>query len=243
METHQRLIHCDVKGGNILLDDHWNAKVADFGFSILGPTNEQQSTIITLAAGTQGYIDPLYRMTNTLTKESDVYSFGVVLVEVFCGALCYAYSNGFVRYNLVPTWKECYEQKKLNDIIFNHPTIQPLEQSALKIFSDIAYRCLKESREDRPKMADVVTKLETAFEIQEFESSCYQDIVKSAEPPLKYKSENELTMLLSKGVLLNGRKTWFSLNKRGERCEIISIDDCLGSESKWPISKHNSRCY
>ncbi|XP_076955839.1 receptor-like protein kinase THESEUS 1 [Bidens hawaiensis] len=59
-ELHQRLIHCDVKSGNILLDDHWNAKVADFGFSIMGPANQQQSAIINLAAGTLGYCDPQF---------------------------------------------------------------------------------------------------------------------------------------------------------------------------------------
>ncbi|KAM0070284.1 putative protein kinase RLK-Pelle-CrRLK1L-1 family [Helianthus debilis subsp. tardiflorus] len=81
-ETHRRLIHCDVKSGNILLDDQWNAKVADLGLSIIGSANEQHSLIVTAAVGTAGYCDPVYWMTNTLTKESDVYSFGVVLFEV-----------------------------------------------------------------------------------------------------------------------------------------------------------------
>ncbi|MFS7928262.1 putative protein kinase RLK-Pelle-CrRLK1L-1 family [Helianthus anomalus] len=52
--THQRLIHCDVKSANILLDEQWNGKIADFGLSIMGPANEQQSVIVTVAAGTSG---------------------------------------------------------------------------------------------------------------------------------------------------------------------------------------------
>ncbi|XP_076932780.1 uncharacterized protein LOC143598421 [Bidens hawaiensis] len=239
--THQRLIHCDVKSGNILLDDQWNAKVADFGFSIMGPANELQSTVINLAAGTCGYCDPQYAMTNTLTKESDVYSFGVVLVEVLCGALCYSYNNGSVEYNLVPAWTKSYEEKKLNDIIFKRPTTQPLYQSSLETFSAIAYRCLRESREDRPNMSEVVTELETALEIQELKSSRYDDILKSAEPPLNYGSEDELMMLLSKGVLLNDGKTYFSLNKLGEHREMISIAECLGSEFENGHTEYNSR--
>ncbi|XP_076932850.1 receptor-like protein kinase THESEUS 1 [Bidens hawaiensis] len=212
-DTHQRLIHCDMKSTNILLDDHWNAKVSDFGLSIMGPANEKYSVIITFAAGTLGYCDPQYAMTHTLTKESGVYSFGVVLFEVLFGTLCCTYRvNGDLEKNLVPTWIRSYEEKKLTDIIFKSPTIEPLEQSALEIFSDIAYRCLEESREDRPELAEVVAELESALESQEFhesqklqenqefkrewnkQRSYYEKISKTAEPPLKYRSKGSSLM-------------------------------------------------
>ncbi|KAK1417799.1 hypothetical protein QVD17_26933 [Tagetes erecta] len=210
--THQRLIHCDMKSSNILLDDQWNAKVSDFGLSIMGPANEKHSVIVTSAAGTCGYCDPQYAMTHTLTKESDMYSFGVVLFEVLCGRLCYiTNTKGHVTQVLVPMWIESYKQKKLNDIIFKSPTTQPLDQNALETLSDIAYRCLKEYREDRPVMAEVVTELETAL-IQELSEGklshiFYKELTKSAEPPLNYTSKLELKKLLSKGVLFNSGKT------------------------------------
>ncbi|KAK9075449.1 hypothetical protein SSX86_003772 [Deinandra increscens subsp. villosa] len=205
--THQRLIHCDIKSANILLDDQWNAKLSDFGLSIMGPANEQQSVIVTSAAGTPGYCDPQYAMTHTLTKESDVYSFGVVLIEVLCGKLCYTYNSGRVEKKFVPAWIESYKQRKLNDIIFKDPTIQPLDQTALKLFADIAYRCLKESREDRPNMVEVVIELEGALEILELLESqefsewkaqlfYYEEISKTAEPPLIYRSEVGFMKLL-----------------------------------------------
>ncbi|KAM0070275.1 putative protein kinase RLK-Pelle-CR4L family [Helianthus debilis subsp. tardiflorus] len=215
-ETHRRLIHCDVKSGNILLDDQWNAKVADLGLSIIGSANEQHSLIVTAAAGTVGYIDPVYWMTNTLTKESDVYSFGVVLFEVLCGRLCYTLDNKGHVVKEILTWIKSYEQNMLNDIIFENPNIEPMHQSVLKIFSGIAHQCLKESREDRPKMSEIVTELESAlyilelFQNEEFIGKCneqpheYQRMIKTAEPPLNYKSEDELMILMSKGVLLNG---------------------------------------
>nr|XP_043627866.1 probable receptor-like protein kinase At5g59700 [Erigeron canadensis] len=102
--THQRVLHCDIKSANILLDDSLTAKLADFGLSKIGPANQQNSVLLTNALGTAGYCDPLFMTTYTLTKESDVYSFGVVLFEVLCRRLCYEYSNGLVKV-FVNKWK------------------------------------------------------------------------------------------------------------------------------------------
>ncbi|KAI3828608.1 hypothetical protein L1987_02713 [Smallanthus sonchifolius] len=132
-----------------------------------GPANEQYSVIVTIATGTLGYCDPQYAMTHTLTKESDIYSFGVVLFEVLCGTLCYKYSGGRVQQVLVPMWIESYKQNKLEEIIFKGLIMQPRDLITMKLFSDIAYQCLKESREDRPKMAEVVAALETILRRQE----------------------------------------------------------------------------
>ncbi|KAL8238970.1 hypothetical protein R6Q59_015537 [Mikania micrantha] len=248
-ETHQRLIHCDIKSSNILLDDQWNAKVSDFGLSIMGPANEKVSVIVTNAAGTLGYCDPQYAMTHTLTKESDVYSFGVVLFEVLCGKLCYTYKNGHVTHILVPKWIESYKQKKLNDIIFKHPTIEPLDECSLETFSNIAYQCLKESREDRPKMAEIVTELEIALGIQKFIGHKslfdYEEVARIAEPPINYISKGELWKRMFKGVLLDYGERWFSLNKKGEHCVMLSFAECLYTATisdfyQWS-SEYNSR--
>ena len=67
---------------NILLDGHFNPKVADFGFVTLLPRNVGSTSVITVAgsvslAGTRGYLPPEY-VDGKRGAKSDVYSYGIV---------------------------------------------------------------------------------------------------------------------------------------------------------------------
>ncbi|KAI3692369.1 hypothetical protein L6452_32183 [Arctium lappa] len=230
MGTQQRVLHRDIKSSNILLDENWNAKISDLGLSKIGPANQQQTAVVSNVVGTLGYLDPLYVEYGVLTKESDVYSFGVVLFEVLCGRLCFEYSNGQCR-SLVRLWKQSYEHNKLYEIIFQDMMHQ-MDQSSLETFSEIAYQCLQKSRQQRPLMAHVVERLKIALQFQEIYEVMelpkeYSAIIKTAITPLNFRSEEELMMLLSQGILVNGGKTWFSRNKNGEHCELISPEECM----------------
>nr|XP_043638278.1 receptor-like protein kinase FERONIA [Erigeron canadensis] len=164
---HERVLHRDIKSGNILLDENWMAKVSDFGLSKAGPANQAHSVLVSHPVGTPGYCDPLYWETGFVSKESDVYSFGVVLFEILCGRLCCEYNRKSELTNIfVPKWRRCYEEKTLDEIIF--PGLkEQMDPGSLNAFSVTAYQCVKKAREERPMMAQVVKALEFALQPQD----------------------------------------------------------------------------
>ncbi|KAL1220917.1 LRR receptor-like serine/threonine-protein kinase IOS1 [Cardamine amara subsp. amara] len=79
-----RILHRYIKPTNILLDENFEPKLADFGLSRSSPTNPdiQASNKIYVKPGRDPYLDDIYFNSNWLTKKSDIYSFGIVLLEM-----------------------------------------------------------------------------------------------------------------------------------------------------------------
>ena len=81
----QRLVHHDIKPGNILFNkETFQAYIADFGSSrLMEPMRDEMETKHII--GTSGYMDPHFREHKKRTTKVDVYSFGVVLFVLVAG--------------------------------------------------------------------------------------------------------------------------------------------------------------
>ncbi|XP_010644067.1 LEAF RUST 10 DISEASE-RESISTANCE LOCUS RECEPTOR-LIKE PROTEIN KINASE-like 1.1 isoform X2 [Vitis vinifera] len=150
------VVHRDVKTSNILLDNSFCVKVADFGLSRLFPTDVTH--VSTAPQGTPGYVDPEYHQCYQLTDKSDVYSFGVVLIELISSLPAVDISRHRHEINL-----SNYAINKIQKCAF-HELMDPhlgfdsdlAVNRMTTLVAELAFRCLQPDKEMRPSMDEVL---------------------------------------------------------------------------------------
>ncbi|XP_039164725.1 wall-associated receptor kinase 2 [Eucalyptus grandis] len=159
-----QILHRDIKSTNILLDENYTAKVADFGASRLVPLDGTQLT--TLVQGTLGYLDPEYLCSSQLTEKSDVYSFGVVLAELLTGLRALSFERAENERNLSLYFASAIKGERLFEII-NPMVLNEGNPEEIMEVAMLANQCLTVKGEDRPTMKEVAMELEGLMRVMD----------------------------------------------------------------------------
>uniref|UniRef100_A0A453JLM6 Protein kinase domain-containing protein n=1 Tax=Aegilops tauschii subsp. strangulata TaxID=200361 RepID=A0A453JLM6_AEGTS len=161
--TSRTILHGDVKSLNILLDNEYNAKVADFGASALKPIDKDD--FIMFIQGTLGYLDPESFVSHHLTDRSDVYSFGVVLLELLTRKKAIFIDNLNEQKALSHAFIMTFHQKKLRDIL-DDDIIEDEVTVVLEKLAELVMHCLNPRGDERPTMKEVAERLQMLRRIQ-----------------------------------------------------------------------------
>ncbi|VFQ59735.1 unnamed protein product [Cuscuta campestris] len=151
------IIHRDIKTSNILLDERFDAHLADFGLArLLCPYDTHVTTDL---VGTLGYIPPEYSQTLTATFRGDVYSYGVVLLELITGKRPVEVCKGKNCRNLVPLVFQMKSERREEEIFDPSILHKDNEKQLLEVLS-IACKCVDQEPRQRPTIFEVVSWLE-----------------------------------------------------------------------------------
>ncbi|KAK9281762.1 hypothetical protein L1049_004667 [Liquidambar formosana] len=147
------IVHRDIKSSNILLDENFEAHVADFGLSRL--ILPYHTHVTTELVGTLGYIPPEYGQAWVATLRGDVYSFGVVMLELLTGKRPYEVCKPRMSRELIG-WVQQMRYEGKQDQVFD-PLLKGkgFEEEMVQVL-DVASMCVNQNPFKRPTIKEVV---------------------------------------------------------------------------------------
>lgn len=156
-----QIIHCDIKPGNILIDEQYRcAKISDFGLSKL--LKPDQTDTFTNIRGTRGYVAPEWHKNLPITTRADVYSFGVVLLEIMCSRRNMDQSLPEEEIILEHWVYDCFLAGELHRLVTTEDSV---DRRQLERMIKVAIWCTQEEPPLRPSMRKVLLMLEGTVDI------------------------------------------------------------------------------
>ncbi|KAJ4814437.1 Leucine-rich receptor-like protein kinase family protein [Rhynchospora pubera] len=155
--THRpKVIHRDLKPGNILLDKDLNARIGDFGLAKLVQLDTVSGAISSNhVAGTLGYIAPEYYQTLSCTEKCDIYSFGVLLLVLVTGKFP---SNEFFQMTdemCIVGWVRAVMQSDNPMVVIDPKLFGRGFEEKILLVTKIACFCTYDDPNERPNSRDL----------------------------------------------------------------------------------------
>ncbi|KAG4946496.1 hypothetical protein JHK87_042503 [Glycine soja] len=162
-DSHQRIVHRDIKASNILLDDKFHPRIGDFGLARFFP--EDQAYLSTQFAGTLGYTAPEYAIRGELSEKADIYSFGVLVLEIICCRKNTEHTlPSEMQYLPEYAWK-LYENARILDIVDPKLREHGFVEKDVMQANHVAFLCLQPHAHLRPPMSEIVALLTFKIEM------------------------------------------------------------------------------